>query len=216
MKKIYFITFILLIGCGRKDSQKNSPTSEAAPSSARVSTRPPSYELDTAYMQWTAFKTTAKIPVEGTFTQTRWDLKRRVNRPEEFVERAYFKTLTSSVHTGNPERDRTIFEGLFARMIEGKIIEARTASLDTASQTVRIAIRMNGKEVLVPFKYRITGDTLLTAEGSVDLLKDFGAAGPFQSLHEACKDQHTGEDGISKTWTDVDLKAFIKYHQIHE
>ncbi len=65
-------------------------------------------------------------------------------------------------------------------------------------------ITMNGVSRVVPFEYTATSEGEVSAKGSFDML-DFALQGPFDSLHEACGEMHTGPDGVSKTWTDVEV-----------
>ena len=56
----------------------------------------------------------------------------------------------------------------------------------------------------VPFAYKIGKDGSVAATASIDIL-DFRMQPAFDQIHKACEEQHTGDDGISKTWTQVDL-----------
>ena len=47
-------------------------------------------------------------------------------------------------------------------------------------------------------------NTIRAAKAAVDMM-DFALQKPFDSIHQACEEQHTGEDGVSKTWTDLEL-----------
>ena len=54
-------------------------------------------------------------------------------------------------------------------------------------------------------------DCLLEIKGSIDLKEQFNAIEAYNNISEKCHDLHKGSDGISKTWTHVDVhvKAFI-------
>ena len=45
----------------------------------------------------------------------------------------------------------------------------------------------------------------VAATATIDIL-DFRMKAAYEQLHRACGEQHTGDDGVSKTWTTVDLR----------
>ncbi len=164
-------------------------------------------------MKWTAYKTTARIPVSGTFKQIEWKNLQQASSPVECVKNLYFKINTSSIFTDNPERDKTLYEYLFGQMLEGNFIEGRVAEVDKKNHRIRTVIRMNGLEKSLEFPYQMN-DSVMHASVNIDLEKDFMAGEALYFLHTACKDKHTGEDGISKTWPDVKLETEIHFSQI--
>ena len=50
---------------------------------------------------------------------------------------------------------------------------------------------------------------MLTLTGNLDLLK-VGEEAAWSSLHKSCETQHKGTDGVSKTWTEVELSATVE------
>ena len=220
MRNLLFIFPVLLIfSCSHHENEKekrslstvNMPEKEV--NAAKKSATGKIFQVDTAYIRWTAYKTTKKIPVSGTFKEVEWQNWHPASSPQALAERLYFKIRTNSVHTDNPERDKTIYEYLFGKLLEGNYIEGRVA--EAGAGKIRVVLRFNGLEKPLDFLYSVN-DTLLHAVAYFDLIKDFQAGEALYFLHTACKDKHTGPDGISKTWPDVKVEAFIRYHEKDE
>ena len=73
--------------------------------------------------------------------------------------------------------------------------------------TGTIDLKMNGVQKKIPIKH-ITSGQLVELEGKLNL-EDWNAQSALESLSKACFDLHKGEDGISKTWSEVGLSAVI-------
>jgi hypothetical protein len=213
MKKYLFPLLLGLVLISCKEEKTRNKSGSNPPTEKTVKKQSKTFVIDSLEIRWTAYKTTKKIPVNGTFKNTEWKNILTAGSPEKCLEKLYFKTVTPSVFTANPERDRTIYEYLFGKMLEGNVIEGRMKKIIPGRNYMQIFIRMNGIEKQIDFHYRKTGHTL-TAEAVIDLTKDFQAGEALYFLHTACEDKHTGPDGISKTWPDVKLEAIIKFHEI--
>lgn len=155
---------------------------------------------------WTAFKLTDKVGVPGTFREVRWSGPTAASSLQDLARGLRVEIDGTSLSTGNPGRDATIAEYFFRRFRPDAKITGRAVSVegDESSGTVDIEIAMNGTRRTVPFHYQIGDDHRVDARASIDVM-DFALQGAFQSLHEACRDKHTGKDGVSKTWTDVEI-----------
>ena len=164
-------------------------------------------------VEWTAFKLTEKVGVTGTFKTTQ--LTGKSNEASSLTDLAKGLTMKidgASIESGNPGRNATISEFFFQQFKpSGEITgQAKSVEGNDESGTVQIAITMNGTTKTVPFKYTITPKNEVEATATIDMM-DFALQGPFDTLHQACEEKHTGEDGVSKTWTDVDLKLTGKF-----
>ncbi len=162
-------------------------------------------------VQWTAFKTTEKIPVHGRFTEVEaLDLDSSGVSAVEAFRRARVAIPVRSLFTGDTMRDRTILENFFLVMKGGDTIYAEMVRILEAKDTMLIRIRMNGMESIVPFRYSVRSggevDTVV-AEGVIDVLSMFGAEEALRRLNVACRDKHTGKDGKSKTWEEVAIRV---------
>ncbi len=214
MKKFFILVFLLsLASCNQKsgDAVKGETSLEKTLEKASNYT----YHPLSISLQWTAYKTTKKDPVSGTFQKIHWKNLKSAQNPENTVENLYFKIDASSVFTNNSTRDQTIYEYLYGKMLEGNYIEGRTEKIMPEKQTIRMVIRMNGVEKQTDFTYTLN-DSILHAVATIDLEKEFNAGEALYFLHTACKDKHTGEDGISKTWPEVKLEAFVRFEKIND
>jgi hypothetical protein len=170
-------------------------------------------------LKWTAFKTTKKVPVTGTFKNIEL-IKINNSNPTSEVHKwltSYsFSFDVKSVDTQNPQRDKTLtdnFFGLFKTSLEylpGSIlITGKVKTIDPNNQTLIALLNVNAINKEVPLKFSFQNNTLELI-GSIDLL-DFGLNEAYSKLHTACLDLHKGEDGVSKTWTQVDLMAKVEF-----
>ncbi len=175
----------------------------------------------TVVTQWTAFKTTEKIAVTGTFAHT------KLIQGEGPIRNARLDRLLASlqaeipltadqIKTGNPARDQTLYESFFkkagAPSLTGKIRAVKAKGSIEPQGTFELRLQSAKNKISVPFTFELKGEDLI-AKGSLDVLK-FGLSAAFESLHEACKMLHTGPDGVSKTWTTVDLQLSAKVTRI--
>lgn len=149
-------------------------------------------------MKWTAFKTSSKTPVSGTFT------KLIVSQTPKVIELAIDST---SVSSGNPARDLTLnsaFFKLFNPM--GKFsVSVPNQVVGTQKQGKLTVHGIGAKTFTIPVTVVKTGNTL-KLNGTLDLLK-IGQKAAFDSLHKSCEVLHRGTDGVSKTWSEVEIEA---------
>ena len=175
------------------------------------------YTLDPQSVQvnWTAFKTTQKLPVGGTFKTVSLKNeslkknkgKRSLHDLLSGIDAQIPVKEVSAISTGNPARDQTLFDHFFNRFknpteIHGKIIEIMGSD---SEGSLNLEVRLNDKSVKVPLKYTRTTDGHFEAKGELDIL-GFGLKSAFEELHHNCETLHKGPDGVSKTWSSVDLK----------
>ena len=163
-------------------------------------------EKEGVQAEWTAFKFTSKAPVKGTFADTTLEGPKTARTLTALAEGLSMKIVGKSVKTGNPGRDATVAGFFFSFMKDGGNISGKATRVEgnDSAGTVHIDITMNGQTRDVPFSYKIGKDGSVAATASIDIL-DFRMQPAFDQIHKACEEQHTGDDGISKTWTQVDL-----------
>jgi len=223
MKYLSFLSLLpalIIISCQSGQSEQNNTddTREAKfrQNASRTAERLQNlYTVDTAYIRWTAYKTTEKIPVSGTFTRVEWKNLHDAETPQALLDSVAFKIYTAGISTDNPERDKTIYDYLFGKILYGNYIEGRVTQRDEKNSRLTVDMYFNGLKRPLTFSYTVS-DTLIHAVSSFDLEKDFQAGEALYFLHTACEDKHTGPDGVSKTWPDVKVEAFIRYHKKDE
>lgn len=165
------------------------------------------YSLDSSKTQvgWTAFKTTAKVGVKGQFTRFTVDTPEKAESVTALLQGLKFKIDSTSVSTGNEQRDGVIASFFFQQMVGKPEITGGVEKITgKQSGTAQVRIFMNSESNLIPMSYKIDENNQITASGQLDIM-NFGAGEALNSLHKACAEKHTGPDGVSKTWSEVEL-----------
>ena len=155
---------------------------------------------------WTAFKFTEKTAVNGKFNTRTVSGPSSASSPMELAKGLSMEIDAGSVETDNPARNATIGEFFFGKFKPTAKIQAAVAAVkgDDQKGTIEMKITMNGVSRVVPFAYTATPEGEVVAKGSIDML-DFALKDAHDSIHQTCEELHKGKDGVSKTWTDVDL-----------
>jgi hypothetical protein len=201
MKKIFLtlsLVGLLAVSCGQKKEENKDVKS--AETTEQTTEAPQQKELSYS-LEWTAFKTPAKVGVKGSFDDIKLlDVNKNASSLAESLTDAKFIVVTSSVNSKDTERDGKLKAEFFANMV-GNI----NGSFGTFKDgVVKVNLTMNGITKEKEFKYTAT-DSRVKINGSIDILADFTADKAFNSLHEACKALHEG-----KTWSDVEIAVEIK------
>ncbi len=164
------------------------------------------YQRDSSEVRWTAYKTTSKKGVSGIFDNflvkipkdTLWSMK-------EAIPHTKFVIAPSSVNSGNEGRDAKLVKYFF-KTLGGISGQFQTVGED-GNGTMQLI--WNGMDQVLPYSYEIRDDSLFI-KATINFAKwraDKNAA----ALNNACKKLHSGKDGVSKLWPDVDVKAKIVF-----
>lgn len=187
---------MVAISCGDKKS-----TDTTAPEAVEQTTEAPKQKELTYAIEWTAFKTPAKVGVKGTFDEVKLsEVNQEAATLAEGLKGAQFSIVTSSASTGDPARDETLRLNFFSKLvgnINGFFGEFKDGK-------VLVNLTMNGITKEKEFTYEAT-EAGVKLNGSIDILADFTAQDAFNALHEACNALHEG-----KTWSDVEIAVEIK------
>ncbi|MCB9246027.1 MAG: YceI family protein [Flavobacteriales bacterium] len=199
MKKFILVvaTAIALASC----SSKNGKTESETESSECTYSVQPAYTT----LEWTAFKTMAKLGVKGTFKDIAVTAGSEAGSVTELLNGLHFELNTGSTWTDNPERDGKIVQHFFGVLAEPTLISGdilRVEGTDSAGTAV-IRVRLNGMEQEVSGSYVLL-DTKLELKAALDVV-NWEAQKGIDSLNQVCYDLHKGEDGISKLWPNVDV-----------
>ncbi len=201
MKNLFYITIMLILG-GQLISCKQEKSSTAEPEKPIVQIQ--ASEAGSS-MQWTAYKTTDRVPVKGTFKE----VKIVSSTPSEDAAGALsdlgFEIPVNSIFTNDSIRDGKLQKFFFAVMENSMTLKGKF-NVETENSG-KLEISMNGLSKELPFNYEVEKDTIHVS-AKMDL-NEWGAQAALESLNEACKVLHTGADGVSKTWEDVALNAKI-------
>src|SRR3989338_430850 len=201
MKKATFLlsaiaTSVLLASCGGDPEEKTG---------AEDATCTYSYNEGMTSLDWTAYKTSAKVPVEGSFNSFEISAESGSD-PKKVAESMSFTINTSSVETNNPERNVKIAEHFF-KTINTEVITGEVKSLKDDGTAI-VSITMNSVTFDVKGKYTLE-DRDFSFTASIDVSSWNGLTG-IEALNTVCKELHTGEDGVSKLWSEVAISFSTK------
>lgn len=156
-------------------------------------------------LQWTAYKTSDRVPVKGTFNKVQIVNRVKGEDAKGALDGLGFEIPVSSIMTNDTIRDGKLQRFFFAVMDNSLTLKGDFKVESEGSGKLNLS--MNGMSRELPFTYQVDQDTI-RLDATMDL-NDWGAQTALESLNEACKELHTGPDGVSKTWNDVALSAKI-------
>lgn len=159
------------------------------------------YNSSSTVLEWTAFKFTEKTPVAGTFNEIRVEGMEKSDDPKKMIESLKFTISTISVETQNDDRNAKIAKTFFGT-INTEEITGRVKSLKDDGKAT-IVIKMNNVNQDVVGDYTLE-DGKFSFNATIDVL-NWKAGNGIEALNTLCKDLHTGADGKSKLWSEVDL-----------
>jgi len=200
MKKIINFSLITIISitlfsCGKEKKQEEKPVMEVSHS----------IDADKSSVQWTGYKTTDKVAVNGTFKEINILKMNSGSTAAASLEGLEFEIPVSSIYSKDTIRDGKL-KRLFFGVMENTLSLKGKFSIKDASSG-QIAISMNGLTKELPFTYEMSKDTILiNAKMDLNIWETQNA---LASIHEACLELHTGADGVSKTWDEVGIAAKI-------
>ena len=199
MKKIILSTFVLFIAFSftsckseKKKEVKKEVVEKKSPFSLKEATN---------NIEFTAYKTTAKVGVKGNFQKVNIITGGEGNSVKEAIHNTTFSIPVSSLFTKDKSRDYKIQKFFFGIMEDTQLLSGR---LILENDSIGVAtITMNNMSRKLPFKYTIEEkEFTMNAVMNID---NWSAQKALMSLNTACIDLHKGTDGVSKTWSEVVL-----------
>lgn len=211
-KNLLFTSALLLMGSllFNSCSESGEHKSEQQESSTEEQTNEGcfyAYNEGSTELVWTAYKTTGKVPVGGSFDNITV-YSEKAEDPIDVLRSVEFVIETGTVNSNNPERDAKIAEHFFGTMGTTEIT-GKMRSIGKNGKAV-ISIVMHGIELDVEGDYTLEGADF-TFTSSLDLSKWNGMEA-VNALNTVCKDLHAGEDGESKLWSEVGLSFKTTLH----
>lgn len=188
------LTFVFA-ACGGGESDKEG-AGKAEEQKCFYSLNTDSYEL-----KFTAYKTTARVPVGGTFNEVTFTAGESEDM-EGAITSIAFEINTSSVETNDESRNAKISEHFF-QTINTPTITGNVKSIDAEAGSAVVTFAMNGMSVDVPGSFTMEGENF-TFEAEINVGK-WNALSGIEALNTVCEDLHTGEDGVSKLWDVVNV-----------
>jgi hypothetical protein len=161
---------------------------------------------DSTKVKWTAFKTTEKVAVGGSFTQIELKDVKTGNTPQEVLEGVAFSIPVSSLFTNNEDRDYKLKTIFFATL---KNTELLSGILNFRDNQLFMTLSMNDVTKQIPLEYTFENN-LLNMKTTLNL-NDFGGETALAAINKACYELHKGPDGVSKTWETVDIMGEVLF-----
>lgn len=205
MKKTFMISFLVIAtafnftACKsdvKKEESKTEDSIVSEKSAAAFSVAKAKNEIN-----FTAYKTSEKVPVGGQFNKVDVISGGEGNSVKEAIDNTEFSIPVSSIFTKDTSRDYKIKKFFFGIMAETQVLSGKLTITDDVNGIAEI--KMNGINKQVPFTYTIV-DKTFNMQATMDVL-NWNASAALESLNKICFDLHKGADGVSKTWSDVAL-----------
>ncbi|WP_435313677.1 hypothetical protein [Cellulophaga fucicola] len=162
---------------------------------------------DSTKASFTAYKTTDKVPVGGTFKTINITKSNTGATALEALNGTEFSIPVSSLFTndGTGTRDPKILEFFFGVMKNTELI---SGVLKVDGDKTSLDVTLNGETANIPLETEKLADNKFTFTGVMNL-GEWSALDAVASINKACEALHTGADGVSKTWEDVAIKGEV-------
>lgn len=165
-----------------------------------------SYNHENSVLEWTAFKYSNKTGVKGGFNTVNISGVSEADSPKELIESMGFNIPTTTVETNDPGRNAKIAEFFFGT-IKTDNLSGRVLKLQDGGKA-EVQISMNGITKTVPGTYTLD-DVHFSFKATINVM-DWDAISGIDALNAQCIENHTGEDGVLKLWSEVDLSFTTK------
>lgn len=189
-----------------------------------------SIEAQRTSMSWTAYKTTEKIAVNGSFKNIKVKAPRKKKTIEEIVQKLYFSIDPNGVTIENKEEQETekskkerdkinknIVKFFFKKLRPELKIKGRVKGMSSSQIYIDLKFNEIKKRVTLDYKYLDpqiidTKNSMIPikVEGSINL-DDWKAQKPLHRLSVAGYDDVKGKDNIPIIWPTIDLKINAKF-----
>ena len=165
------------------------------------------YQIDseTVSLKWVAYKTTEKVGVGGEFGKINIKEYQLAESKEGALDGVSFSVPVSSLFTGNKDRDWKLVNLFFGVMDNTEFIKGTFRQGENGEG--KLELEMNGTSSELPYNYSLKNDSIFIT-ATMDVL-NWNGQEAMDSLNVACYDLHKGKDGVSKTWSEVDINASV-------
>lgn len=200
MKKVIILSLLMVVAINfsacKSEKKSNNKQDTQKSSSTSFSLKEAKNEIN-----FTAYKTTEKVPVGGQFKKVDIISGGEGKSIKEAINNAEFWIPVSSIFTKDSSRDFKIKKYFFGIMDNTALLSGKLTITDDTTGIAQI--KMNGITEEIAFRYTIT-DNVFNMKATMDITK-WNASKALATLNSACLDLHKGADGISKTWSEVAL-----------
>jgi len=205
MKKIIVVALGIVSLCSysckevkKKDKQVVETTTEETFKLVKDSTK----------VSFTAYKTTEKLPVGGKFTTINITEINSGATALEAMNGTTFTIPVSSLFTNDATgtRDPKIIEFFFGVMENTTLISGVFNVAE--GEKCSIDVTLNGQTSTIPLTHEKKSENAYAFNGVMNL-ENWDALNAVAAINKACEALHTGQDGISKTWSEVAVQAEV-------
>ena len=192
----------LMVACGGAEEEADTTNDEEVVAEEVCTYK---YDENATILTWTAFKLTEKVGVDGSFDE----INVVANESEDMfgvLSGATFEIPVVSVNSQDPVRDPKIRDSFFGTMDSTVAITGEIISIN--ENGARVSITMNGVTVEYDGEIKVKEETI-TMNTTIDIL-DFDGQGSIDEIGKVCEAKHTGEDGVNKFWSDVNVAVQTK------
>lgn len=201
MQKIILYTLLLsliiTVSCKEKKTE---------PSKSKVSELNYSIDLENTVLNWTAYKTTDKIPVKGVFQEIKIENNKTSGTAAGVLDGLEFEIPVSGIFSNDSIRDWKLREYFFGVMKNTLKLNGKFHTQEDGKGVINLT--MNGLSKDLPFTFKVVDDEIIL-NTTMDL-DNWQSQAAISSLNVVCNDKHKGADGVSKTWNEVAINAQIK------
>ena len=205
MKKTFALSIIALTILAFNSCKETTNKNEEQ----KIAQKSYSIDLDKSSIHWTAYKTSEKVPVKGQFMTFNIENIKKGTSAKDALNGLKFSIPVSSIFSKDSIRDGKLNTFFFDIMKNTKLI---TGTLTIGSENSgTVDLTMNGIDKEMPVTYTLEND-IMTINAMMNL-DNWQAQAALKSINEACKVLHTGPDGITKTWNEVDIEVIVPVKQ---
>ena len=203
----FFSAATLLMSCGGDANDSTSEGTEVVETEAVAPECTYSLGDSSTSVYWTAYKHTEKIAVKGRMDSLTVSELPSASSPMEALARCEIVIYTSGVNSNDAVRDKKLQEIYFGSMASTNGVDIFGVLLSSEGSntegTCEFMLTMNDKGRIMSGNYTVE-DHIVQLRFTIEP-KEWGTEDAIAKLGEACAEKHTGEDGKTVFWPDVDI-----------
>lgn len=161
-----------------------------------------SYDKDSAKINGTGFKYTDKTGVTATFSEFDLISENSAKSLKGLIKKTKLTVNLQSIDSQNKIRDYNLKTTLLKNI---KPVRFRVE--DVSDNKILTSLTLNNITKEVAFDYK-KNENKITATSNIDIL-NFNTQKNVRAMEKKCRELHTGKDGISKSWSDFNLKLEV-------
>lgn len=158
---------------------------------------------------WSGFKTSEKVKVSGEFVNFTTSSDGKVfDTISDIIDGATFKIDVASSASGDEARDANLKDAFFSILASDLSIDGRFEDVQDGKIVCYFNLADGEKKTVLNYTQE---DSRIVLTGGFDLITDLQADSAYNSIHQKCESLHTGADGVSKTWSEVEVNVSIPF-----